>query len=100
MANIRVRHTKIFKYLTISAATLGVVSSGAFAVMMGIDATNENFINDNLREYADKGHVNEIIKDYREHNAKILELINNLVVEQGVEVTLFKINFIEPLGKK
>ncbi len=51
MANIRVRHTKIFKYLTISAATLGVVSSGTFAVMMGIDATNENFINDNLREY-------------------------------------------------
>lgn len=51
MANIRVRHTKFFKYLTIGAASLGVISSTTFAVAMGIDATNENFINDNLREY-------------------------------------------------
>lgn len=42
---------KFFKYLTIAASTLGVVSSSAFAVAMAIDAGNENLIIDSVREY-------------------------------------------------
>ena len=57
-------------------------------------------INDELRNYADNGHVLEIIKDYREHNKELLAELNKIVSEYGVEVTSFKINFIEPLGKK
>lgn len=48
MARVR---SKFFKYLTIAGATLGVVSSGAFAAVMAINATNDNFIIDELREY-------------------------------------------------
>ena len=57
-------------------------------------------INDNLRDYADNGHVLEIIKDYREHSKDLLFLLNGLTDDFGVEVTNFKINFIEPMGKK
>ena len=49
--NIRKRHNKFFKLLTIAGASLGALSSTAFAVFMGINAGNENFINDELREY-------------------------------------------------
>ena len=44
-------HPKFFKYLTIVGATLGVVSSTAFIGFMTVDALNENFITDNVREY-------------------------------------------------
>ena len=57
-------------------------------------------INDSLREYADNGHVNEIIKDYRNHSKDLVALINTLIEDCGVEVLSFKVNFIEPLGKK
>ena len=59
-----------------------------------------NELNDGLREYADNGHVNEIIKDYRNHSKDLVALINTLTEECGVEALSFKVNFIEPLGKK
>ena len=57
-------------------------------------------INDELREYADNGHVLEIVQDYREHSKELLSLLNKLTLEYGVESTEFKINYIQPLGKK
>ena len=42
---------KFFKYLTIGAATLGLVSTTTFAVTMAIHATDDSFIVDDLREY-------------------------------------------------
>ena len=56
-------------------------------------------INDRLREYADEGHALEIVKDYREHLNELVALINKETEELGVECTMLKINFIEPLGK-
>ena len=57
-------------------------------------------INDGLREYSDNGHVNELIKDYRDHSQDIVKVISTLIEECGVEALSFKVNFIEPLGKK
>ena len=57
-------------------------------------------INDDLREYADQGHASDIVKDYRERNDKLIELLNKAVESYGVQATAFKINFIEPLGNK
>lgn len=59
-----------------------------------------NQINDSLREYADNGHVEEIIKGYREHSKDLVKLLNSLTNQYGVEVTSIKINYIQPLGKK
>ena len=59
-----------------------------------------NQINDNLREYADKGHVLDIIKDYREHSKELVSLLNKLTNVYGVETLEFKVNFIQPLGRK
>ena len=44
-------HPRLFKYLTLFGATLGVVSSTTFAAVMGIDAAKGDLITDNLREY-------------------------------------------------
>lgn len=57
-------------------------------------------INDELREYADSGKALDIVKDYREHNEDILRLLNKALEDFGVRVNSFKVNFIEPLGKK
>ena len=57
-------------------------------------------INEELREYADNGHALDIVKDYRSNNSKILSLINKAVEQYCVNVTAFKVNYIEPLGKK
>ena len=57
-------------------------------------------LNDGLREYSDNGHVNELIKDYRDHSQDIVKVISTLIEECGVEALSFKVNFIEPLGKK
>ena len=57
-------------------------------------------INDSVREYADQGHVLEIIEKYRENSDKLVKLLNTITEEYGVQTTSFKINFIEPLGKK
>lgn len=57
-------------------------------------------INDSLREYADEGHALEIVKDYRKCSDKLVELLNKVTEDYGVTVSEFKINFIEPFGKK
>lgn len=57
-------------------------------------------INDSLREYADEGHALEIVKDYRKCSDKLVELLNKVAEDFGVTVSEFKINFIEPFGKK
>ena len=59
-----------------------------------------NQINEELRNYSDKGHVQEIIKDYREHSKDLLNLLNESTSEYGVETIEFKVNYIQPLGKK
>ena len=59
-----------------------------------------NQINEGLRDYADKGHVQEIIKDYREHSKELLKLLSGLTTEYGVDANELKINYIQPLGKK
>ena len=64
--------------------------------------TNEviSKINDSVREYADQGHVLEIIEKYRDNSDKLVSLLNSVMEEYGAKATSFKINFIEPLGKK
>ena len=44
-------HPRLFKYLTIFGATLGILSSTTFAVVMGVDAAKGDLITDTLREY-------------------------------------------------
>ena len=59
-----------------------------------------NKINEDLREFADKGNALILIKDYREHNQEIIDLINNALKPYSVVVTSYKVNLIEPLGRK
>ena len=54
--------------------------------------------NEVLREYADEGHALDIVKDYRKNEKLILELLNKGVEEYSVEITSFKVNYIEPIG--
>ena len=56
-------------------------------------------LNDELRLYADQGNALALIKDYRENTKSIIEVINKAVAEYSIEVTDFKINIIEPMGK-
>ena len=56
-------------------------------------------LNDDLREYADHGNALVLVKDYRSNNDLILSLINKAIEEYKVEALLFKINFIEPIGR-
>ena len=56
-------------------------------------------LNDELRLYADQGNALVLVKDYRENASIILEVINKAVKECFIEVTEFKINIIEPMGK-
>ncbi len=56
-------------------------------------------LNDELRLYANQGNALVLVKDYRENTKSIIEVINKAVVEYSVEVTDFKINIIEPMGK-
>ncbi len=56
-------------------------------------------LNDELRLYADQGNALVLIKDYRDNTKSIIEIINKAVAEYSIEVTDFKINIIEPMGK-
>lgn len=56
-------------------------------------------LNDELHLYADQGNALVLVKDYRENTSIILEVINKAVKEYFIEVTEFKINIIEPMGK-
>ena len=57
-------------------------------------------LNDELRLFADQGNALVIVKDYRENGQKIIDLINKAVEEYHIEVSAFKVNLIEPLGRK
>ena len=57
-------------------------------------------VNEDLREYADKGNASVLIKDYREHNQDIISLINKALEPYFLEVTSYKVNLIEPMGRK
>ena len=48
---IRKAHPRLFKYLTIFGATLGIVCGTAFSVCMAVDAVKGDIITDELREY-------------------------------------------------
>lgn len=56
-------------------------------------------LNDDLREYADKGNALVIVKDYREHNNELLKLFNDSLSSFGIKVNSFKINYVKPIGK-
>lgn len=52
MANIRIRHNKFFKALTIFGASIGVAAGGAFTTFLTMDVNGVNpFITDELRSY-------------------------------------------------
>ena len=57
-------------------------------------------LNEGLREFADNGNALVLVKDYRENKDLILSTINNLIEEYSIEASSFKINLIEPLGRK
>ena len=55
MGNRRIRHNKFFKVLTICGASLGLLASTTFSVLLGLDATGKNnFIINDLRKYTAK----------------------------------------------
>lgn len=56
-------------------------------------------LNDNLREFADRGNALILVKDFRDNSSLILDLINKAINEYNVEVVAFKINLIQPLGR-
>ena len=57
-------------------------------------------LNDDLREFADAGNALILVKDYRANADKILKLLNESLEGFSVEATGFKINLIQPLGRK
>ena len=57
-------------------------------------------LNGDLREYSDQGNALVLVKDYRSNNELILSLINRAIEEYQVEALSFKINFIEPVGRR
>ena len=75
-------------------------AEGFYPHLNSIQDVLNTSINDELRLFADNGNVLSIIKDYRQDESKILEVINKVLGEYHIEATAFKINFIEPLGKK
>ena len=56
-------------------------------------------INDELRLYADEGNALKIVKDYRQNEKVIIDLINKAVEECQIEVGSIKVNSVEPLGR-
>ena len=46
-----IRHPKLYKYLTIFGATVGIIGASAFSVMMAVDAVKGDLITDDVREY-------------------------------------------------
>ncbi len=58
----------------------------------------ETKINDVLREFADNGNAEILIKDYKKNNEKIISLLNMASEDMGIEILSFKINFIQPMN--
>jgi len=71
-----------------------------FKFSSNIESLLINKLNEDLREFADKGNAMILVRDYRDNAEVILNLINKAVEEYFIEVSKFKINLIEPLGKK
>ena len=57
-------------------------------------------MNDDLRVFSYDCNALVLVKDYRENASKILELINQAIESYSVEALSFKINLIQPLGRK
>lgn len=60
----------------------------------------ETKLNDDLREFADRGNALKIVKDYRESTKDLLVIINRALGRYGVKATQLKINYIEPTLRK
>ena len=71
-----------------------------YPYMRNVETTLPVKINDGLRLFADKGNALVLIKDYRTNNDVVLKEINNILNDYSIEVSTFKINFIEPIGNK
>lgn len=58
-------------------------------------------INDELREFADASEDNALtlVKHYRVKNKDILGLLNKAAKEYHIQITSFKVNLVEPMGK-
>ncbi len=59
----------------------------------------DNKINDVLREYAESGNASVLIKEYRTRSNDIINLLNKELGQFGIEVSEYKVKFIQPLGK-
>ena len=71
-------HPRLFKYLTIFGATLGILSSTTFAVVMGVDAAKGDLITDTLREYtASFSSEGSIISKKTYKRGELLEIPEN-----------------------
>ena len=71
-----------------------------FGFMNDFQNLADTKINDVFRDYSDNGNAMNVVKDYRKHEEEILGLFNKALEDCGVKVNSFKINFVEPLGKK
>ena len=71
-----------------------------FGFMNDFQNLADTKINDIFRDYADNGNAMNVVKDYRKHEEELLGLFNKALEDCGVKVNSFKINFVEPLGKK
>ena len=87
-------HPRLFKYLTIFGATLGILSSSTFAVVMGIDAAKGDIITDNLREYtASFSSEGSIISKKTYKRGELLEIPENPTHEVDGENNYFFIGW-------
>ena len=87
-------HPRLFKYLTIFGATLGILSSSTFAVVMGIDAAKGDLITDNLREYtASFSTEGSIISKKTYKRGELLEIPENPTHEIDGESNYFFIGW-------
>jgi len=57
-------------------------------------------LNDECRLFAKVNGASLIIKDFDGNKKKIISHLNNVYLQNGVEITDFKINAIEPFGRK
>ena len=89
-----VKHPRFFKYLTIFGATLGILSSTVFSVLMGIDAVKGDLITDDVREYtASFSSEGSIISKTTYKRGELLEVPENPTHEIDGENNYFFIGW-------
>ena len=89
-----VKHPKFFKYLTIFGATVGILSSTVFSVLMGIDAVKGDLITDDVREYtASFSSEGSIISKTTYKRGELLEVPENPTHEIDGENNYFFIGW-------